>query len=434
MKRILSVLLVSIILVTYLSGCNQEIKPDFLPCNYGHGWTGLNEVMAGDGGYYYTKSNAIMYADLATGKTIYLCSKPECNHANGYCISNSYNVATFDAAMYDGYIYVTAMNLDNEDKNIEYILQRVDLRGTERSTVAKYYTVHSENMRWTHISEMILHRGKAIINYGISPYDFKDGMETYLFIVDLDKKTTKKIVPINNTGKPDISGAVNLCADGDYVYYTVTYDFADYESGNGMVVRPQHVTKLYRLSLITEKTEDLPLPDRFTDYTVSDGKVYYTIIKDGEISIHCYDTELGTTVQISDTAMTFTASKYTSHIMTDKEYLYVAPHGRSGTLDNFEETQRDFYIYSLESEQLAKFGLPEGTFSEEYELYENTYLMNVLGGKVYIQGVNDMFCCPVQDIINGSPNWQRLFSFGKMTIAEIEGLTASNSDIENEEE
>ncbi|MBQ6893493.1 MAG: hypothetical protein IJN48_04740, partial [Clostridia bacterium] len=372
MKRILSVLLVSIILVMCLSGCKQEIRSDFLPSNYGYGWTGLNEVMAGDGGYYYTKSNAIMYADLATGKNIYLCSKPECDHANGYCISNSYNVATFDAAKYDGYIYVTAMNLDYEEKNIEYILQRVDLRGTERSTVAKYYTVHSENMKWTQISEMILHRGKAIINYGIAPYDFKDGMETYLFIVDLDRKTSEKIIPVNNTGKPDISGAVNLCADGDYVYYTVTYDFADYESGGGMLVRPQHVTKLYRLSLKNDETEELPLPDRFTDYTVSKGKVYYTTFADGEILIHCYDTKSGSSAMISGAAITG-ASKYTPHIMTDKEYLYVAAYGRSGTLDNFEETKRDFYIFSLEGEQLAKFDLPEGTFSEEYALYENTY-------------------------------------------------------------
>lgn len=434
MKRILSIMLVTLILAMWLSGCASTDKPDFLPSNYGYGWTGLNEVMAGDGGYYYTNSNAIMYADLATGKSIFLCSKPECDHANNYCISNTYNAPTFDAAMYDGYIYVTAMNLDHEEKNIDYILQRVDLRGTERSTVAKYYTVHSENMRWTQISELILHRGKAIINYGLSPYDFKDGAETYLFIVDLDRKTTKKITPINNTGKPDISGAVNLCADGEYIYYTVTYDFADYESGGGLIVRPQHVTKLYRLSLKNEKTEELPLPDRFTDYTVSDGKVYYTTIADGEISIHCYDTELGTSTPISDTAMTVTSSKYTPHIMTDKNYLYVAACGKSGTLDSFEDTQRDFYIYSLEGERLAKFDLPEGTFSEEYELYNNTYLMNVLNGKVYIQGVNDMFCCSVQDIISGNANWQRLFSFGRMTIAEREALTEENIDSENEEE
>ena len=433
MKKIISIMLTALIFALCLSGCKKEIKPDFLPSNYGYGWTGLNEVMAGDGGYYYTDVNSIMYADLATGKNIYLCSKPECDHANGYCISNSYNVATFDTAMYDGYIYVTAMNLDSEENNIEYILQKVDLQGTERSTVAKYYTVHSENMRWTQISEMILHRGKAIINYGIHPYDFKDGMETYLFIVDLDRKTTEKIIPVNDTGKPDISGAVNLCADGDYVYYTVTYDFADYENSSGFVVRPQYVTKLYRLNLNNGETEELPLSDRFTDYTVSDGKVYYTATKDGEIAIYCYDTQLDTSSMISDTAITVTPSKYTPHIMTDKEYLYVAASGRSGTLESFEDTQRDFYIYSLEGEQLAKFGMPEGTFSEEYELYLNTYLMNVLGGNVYIQGVNDMFCCSVEDIISGNENWQRLFSLGRMTVAEIEGATVSNTDIESEE-
>jgi len=153
MKRILSVVLAALIFAVCLSGCASDKAPDFLPSNYGYGWTGLNEVMAGDSGYYYTDCNAIMYADLATGKNIYLCSKPECDHAKSYCISNSYDVSTFDTAMYDEYIYVTAMNLDYEEKNIEYILQRVDLRGTERSTVAKYYTVHSENMRWTQISE-----------------------------------------------------------------------------------------------------------------------------------------------------------------------------------------------------------------------------------------------------------------------------------------
>ncbi len=432
MKRILSIILAMLILAVCLSGCASDNAPDFLPSNYGYGWTGLNEVMAGDGGYYYTKSNAIMYADLGTGKTIYLCSKPECDHANGYCISNTHGVSTFDTAIYDEYIYVTAMNLDYEDKNIEYILQRVDLRGTERSTVAKYYTVHSENMRWTQISELILHRGKAIINYGISPYDFKDGMETYLFIVDLDRKTSEKIIPINNTGKPDISGAVNLCADGDYVYYTVTYDFADYESGNGLLVRPQHVTRLYRLNLKTEETEMLSLPDRFSDYTVGNGKVYYTTAKDGEISVYCYDTHLDTSSMISDTAITVTSSKYTPHIMTDKEYLYIAAGGRSGTLESFEETRRDFYIYSLEGKQLEGFGLPEGTFSEEYELYENTYLMNVLGGNVYIQGVNDMFCCSVEDIISGNENWQRLYSLGHMTIAEKNAVIESNTDTEEE--
>ena len=50
MKRILSIMLAMLIFAVCLSGCASDKAPDFLPSNYGYGWTGLNEVMAGDGG------------------------------------------------------------------------------------------------------------------------------------------------------------------------------------------------------------------------------------------------------------------------------------------------------------------------------------------------------------------------------------------------
>ena len=102
----------------------DDTLPQCEPANIGAYHVG--SVMKGDSGYYYNDgwqikygvfSGGIVYFDNATGKTIPLCSKPQCLHdGNAFCPSTSFD-SSFNI-LYNGYIYRLGEVINNENETI----------------------------------------------------------------------------------------------------------------------------------------------------------------------------------------------------------------------------------------------------------------------------------------------------------------------------
>ena len=98
-------------------------------------------ILKTDQGYYdnaMSKHLFLYYHDIASGKEILLCNKPECKHdGNEYCVATNSKYEPLAFQMYDGYLYVAAKCLT--DEKLEFKLLRIAPDGSSLTEVATYY-------------------------------------------------------------------------------------------------------------------------------------------------------------------------------------------------------------------------------------------------------------------------------------------------------
>ncbi len=184
-------------------------------------------VIKTEKGYYYYKYAqevpAFCYVDVATGKEIYLCNKPECKHdGNSFCIASNKRYKIDQFCLYSGRIFATAV----EETDTQYLwkLLAIALDGSEMSEIATYMTMDKAAEEKEGQKPMLyggwlpIHRNKVFISIKTNDkWDLDDTAQYGTAILDLDTRKASYLdeEPLSRNNIP-VSG---IRAYGDYIYY-----------------------------------------------------------------------------------------------------------------------------------------------------------------------------------------------------------------------
>lgn len=440
MKKLLSIILLSAVIFT-ATACSYTEPPECEPGNM-HSYSSTSfSIMKGKEGYYHRGNYQVsgyhyvsgvpLYFDNETGKSTVLCSKPQCLHdGNEFCAASAkedsaiINLSAF--SLYDGYIYnlYNLRRLDEEghlDSIYEIKLKRYDLQGNECSDLGAIVKLAvEEGKSMANVNQHLYHRGKLF--YTMSWYD-----EGELFMFGLKSRENKKIeIPPNAEGGRN-NGPSDLTADGDYLYYDIRY--TKYRK-NSMMTENDVVyddTVLRRYNIKTGETEVVSgMPDIYASFTVNDGIVYYTTIDgvNNTFSLYSYDIAEDKNTTLAENLQQDYLNRYHFNggvqITTDREYLYISTGCSNSNDQDSPDYENDFYIYSLDGEQLL-----HGLKALPADIPEWQYDMNVLDGEIYLDFddrsrtnndtsdmISGVYMMKTEDLINGSTEWKKLYKEG----------------------
>lgn len=437
MKKALSIILTAAIILS-LTACTYVEPPENDPGNTNtmyHGF--MDSIMKGDNGYYYIGSyekngtvvarEVPLFYDMKTGSSVILCGKPECMHdGNEFCVATArerWTVCFKECySLYNGYIYriYDCMLTSKEGytgKN-EIRVKRFDLRGNECSNlgcIMECITEGDEQM--AEVSNLIFHRGR--LYFAMSNCDEGD-----LFWFDLETGEKKQIVIPKNEEGGRMSNPSGLVAEGDYFYYAIRYTKYwpnSHKTENDVIYDK---TVLRRYNILTEETETISaLPDIYSSFTVNDGIVYYTTVDrvENTFSLYSYNISEDKTTTIADKLQqNFMDKKHlngSARVITDRKYLYISTGYHSNGDKDSPEYENDFYIYSLDGEQLL-----HGLDNLPADIPKWSYQYKVLDGEIYMDfngsskqnddtsdTISGVYMIKTEDLINGSSDWTRLY-------------------------
>lgn len=193
-------LCVIILTAVLLTGCGEQTKEVIVHAvdaeNYnaaGYYWSG--PIMKGEGGFYKKGGEptefCFQYRDTASGKSLYVCNRPECQHqGDEFCTATSERYVVNGYTMYDGEIYIAAYDLQKADGK-RLVLLRLEPDGSALTEL----TVLKEETSGDCVSmtgNLFIHRGVCFANYtllseertqavyGTSIYNLIDGTTAQL--------------------------------------------------------------------------------------------------------------------------------------------------------------------------------------------------------------------------------------------------------------
>lgn len=302
------------------------------------------------GHYYYSDTyKGLRYFDIATGKDMYLCNKPECRHdGNEFCVATNQKYRLERFAQYNDRLYASAI----EETETEYLykLLAIALDGSEMSEVATYMRLAKSGQvpdGSIDDSSICIHRNKAIIPMsiwgmeGALPGAEKLSNITYYgtAILDLDTKEVTYLdeTPLSKENTP----ATNLSAYGDHLYYCK-------KEGKKIV--------LHRYSVTDGSDESYKLLTGFKgEYVVLDeNTVVYLKSSETMLCVHDYSTGENTEkVQLKKIHTLLSGGYEVQHVSehrvtvlaVDGTYLYVS-HGThyDGSTVESEEGEEEAWI------------------------------------------------------------------------------------------
>ncbi len=415
----------------------DDTLPQCEPANIGNeaGTHVYNRIMKGTDGYYYSqhpweyRENAteemkvyyydempLYYYDTETGKSIILCSKPQCLHdGNEFCAATSSKGLLLYNCLYNGYIY--KINLEDTEVEGHSVLRlsRADLQGNELSTIGNIMSFAGKS---PDIHGVIFHYGKMFISATIYN-DTKKGTK-HIYVTDLESGEVKEI---NVPDAQKYETYAYMTADGDYLYYA-TEDISYNKINNYMIDTLKTVTHRYNIK--TGETEILSaMPEVYSSFTVNNGIVYYTVVdgKNDTFCLYSYDTvkdEKKTFVE--DKHPKYTSGKYLSgqnslSVFTDRKYLYIITSGRANRYNEEVGIYSEFYIYDFDGKMLYE-GVPG--IDPDKEWWE--YVFSAIDGNIYIyynisdnsdalyfDEITGLYTIKTEDLINGKTDWTRLY-------------------------
>lgn len=352
-------------------------------------------------GEYNPYDYGLAYADLASGETVLVCAKPNCQHdGSEYCTATTKNYSILsDPVWLDGYVYTIALDNREKLKNPENctkfptVLLRYAPDGTEVTEAAQLYL--SAFQRHAEV-EVIAHRGQLWMTVGYA--ESHDSTDTNLGIFNHDnygvwemycyEPETKKLTTLVTSGEPQkgyggyrapqIDGHLHpagsdLKGSGNYVYFhKITKDWRDPVKGAG-VFRIDCRTGVIEqvISLNSDKSTRYSVCGDCVYYSLACSNMYNGVYVDEEI-IHAYDLKTGADtelVSVLDLAMqqaswlkpemTYStyreeAQVWINSLMADRDRCYL-----SWTLrDNLMNGGFQSYIYLSE---IGRGGMVLGT-------------------------------------------------------------------------
>lgn len=258
-------------------------------------------------------------------------------------------------------------------------------------------------------SGLIIHQGKAFVNYGL--YNLNDDEDSLYRIVMIDLQSLKHgIIEERNRVHEFDWGMRNVKAVDGYLYYVL----------NNATLFTQEKSSIKRYSIKDKNTEEIVVLDKgsITNLAVINNELWYSYetLSNNTFQfcyIMIYDTISGETREFEVELFNTVSSErknafgdvYTdvhnenfgySDIMYDGTYLFVSNTCFIGVPYYYNEPP-EIYIYSLDGIRLTQFS---------HEIVGNYYNLSVLNGTVYFQTENLIDTCSVQDILNGNTVWK----------------------------
>lgn len=388
MKRIITILLALAMLFS-LSAYGKGGNAEYIQSNSG-AYIG-SPIMKGDGGYYYNVSSlnklALRYYDIETGKTIFLCSKPECAHdGNIYCTATSEKYRALGTAYYENELYIAA--LEATDSEIMYKLLRASKNGTELTEISTFAKMSTDDpfISQSSFTGLVIHKGKAYF-----PYTFAGNESVSLDgIAEIDIATGRSRSIIEGTEHGQF---FNMTAAGDTVYF--------------MSLSTNFNFNIFAYDINGKLTENIVTIEDGWLYsgTVVGEKFWYTMqTKDFDYRIMIYDPQTK-----ESTEFAFDEDIEPVGITTDGEYLYIADE----KINHVSDENVRVAVCTLDGKKLAGFEIP---ISDSAQGVGEEYALNVLDDMVYIQYYDKVVCCPLEDILDGNTTWKELFCFERREV------------------
>lgn len=385
MRKLPIVATLSLLALT-LTGCNTQTEHEaFNQANIG---AAFGPVMETDHAYYYHTNDLsyeLHYYDKASGKSIFLCNKPECSHdGNEFCAATVGGRYVLHSALYEDGIYIAA--LECKDDRLDKKLFKVSLDGTKLEDICTYgYDPATDLIGIAYNDEkyMAIYEGIAFIPYSTLQKD--DSFNYGTAIVDLDSGSVKYLEEYNSFTS---SGQKGYIPYEDYLYYCVSDPYNRYP-------------KLYRYHLSQKNTEEIPIPGGFNDFCIVEGEVIYTQ-PDAEGFYHIYALNPDTleakdlTGALTNADGTSLLREWDGRLLFDGEYLvtFASP--------NNEDHQYRYFVFTKDGSLLTDFSHPD-TIDSHYDIC-------MANGYVYFRDYYSMVRCSMQDILKGTPEWKPLFT------------------------
>ena len=380
--------------------------------------------MRTDNGYYYYSESqkGFRYYDIATGKDMFLCNKPECKHdGNAFCVATNDNYTVLNACLYSGKMYVYAM--DETDTQYRLKVLSLALDGSELSEAGTVLTVEKTGQELMFDGEnFCVHRNKVMVALNIKGKDEQKDSELYgAAILDLSTKNVTYMdeMPVAK----DTPETKEVHAYGDYFYY--------YRR-----IAKKNVLHRYNIETGTDETHSFQ-PGFSGRYAIlDDNTIAYQKTNLSAICFYYYDT--GETVECTDFIHdTFDVDKngvlqpeeiesIPEYMTGDGEYAYAvdAPNIRSDGVDGGEKIQwRESIViaYGKDGKKIAAVNIAPGideAVPEGVELFYWVYFCGVrfLGEEIYVEIPEEenrdrrhVFRCKRSDFLAGEPKFEYVF-------------------------
>lgn len=393
------------------------------------GSNAFNQIMENEYGFYYNSAYfdklSLHFYDKETGKTIYLCGKPECLHdGNEFCTATSNRYLSMSTALYGDKLYISVIDDPGNDR--EDFKWKLLAAGFDGSSLSEVCEIVKSEINYTPVNRigglyqcMVLHRGKALVPYSLhDPSTVNDHYSYILGYTVIDLATGK----IEYTEEFVNMEAGNYKAAGNAFYYLAENEEKSTDK--------KGVYDIYRYDITAKKSERLDIyeslgaylghePETYgcPSFVVADNKIWfisgdYTLKDNG---IYVYDLATGETRsfteleeispdQMNSAGRTISVpfTIYGSEDLTyDGKYLY---------LSNLRFTQA-YDPHDPNIRVIGTDGKYYGEIKYDFGSYHGHYSVSFLNGNVYLQTTERVISAPVDDILQGQDSWQEIFTF-----------------------
>jgi len=189
MKRICSAFILVLVL---LCGCAQS-EEKYLESlgeekmNVNSDYSRLHQMVNTDEGVYkFGDFNDVQYIEWSTGKSVMLCSKPNCSHTGEEC--NAY-ISRGCMYAYGDYLYIVAVNNDHSGIS----LYRMSFDGSEKQELYSLVQFdENDDGKSAFYYKFIIHKGYGYFVCNYTYNDLKTEFETPVYKIELKKNGEMK--------------------------------------------------------------------------------------------------------------------------------------------------------------------------------------------------------------------------------------------------
>lgn len=260
-----------------------------------HGFWAINET---ENGYYYEygqpynttvwfgalnqwalRDHRLCYYDKASGESILLCAKPDCEHnRDESCVATYKGIAVYNCLLYDGMLYL--YGIETNDTIISECLWKIAPDGSYIDKLATL--VEADNSADAQIqhhrnqgamdSAFIIHRGCAYVPYflmiGKGSMGFKGGG-----LMQINLRTGEKHTILEMKYHTDPAPS-SICGIGDYVYFTLNGSNS-WLGTHRYSITDDEITAMGKLQMLTPENTDLFLQG--IDFMMGSGKYLFNL-------------------------------------------------------------------------------------------------------------------------------------------------------------
>lgn len=414
-----------------LCGCSkQKEMPEDNQANHGP-----LAIMETENGYYYNfgyavyneealfgsrvNKNLLRYSDKETGESILVCNRPECEHnGNDSCTATYKNITIINSIMYNNGIYIYGAEEDGTiiRLNLYHVApdgSSIDKVGTVfecENTIGEEYIMAIPEISFTPES-FIIHKGYAYL-----PYFIRIGMASRGFMggglmqMDITTGETKSIYEMEFMTS---EFPYNLRACGNLIYIDMQAPHSQrrtmrYIISEGRMEQPDPEIK---------KTFDVITPNRFYNIAALYNLEAQTT---GFISVISYDSATGTWIDEETFETDLMRDQEISISFPYKDTIVICTDDRVAFYgigeENYGEKLGEIFFESgerikgMNQEPVLEFKINNDTLYRictPIKTEDNKFLPLI---PAYYMPY-EVYSCPVEDILNGTGQWELAFSY-----------------------